>query len=70
MSSAMTLRLDEYIKARLDELAGATQRRKWLLVAQAIRESVGSNEQQVGKIARSRSCSRRPPPATSRTTRK
>ena len=44
MSTTMTLRLEDDVKARLDELADATQRSKSFLAAEAIREFVENNE--------------------------
>ena len=46
----MTLRLEDEVKARLDKLAGATQRSKSFLAAEAIREYVENNEWQIGEI--------------------
>ena len=50
MSTTMTLRLDDDIKIRLDALAGATQRSKSFLAAEAIRGYVELNEWQVNDI--------------------
>lgn len=50
MSTTMTLRLEDDIKARLDKLAGATQRSKSFLAAEAIREFVENNEWQIREI--------------------
>ena len=50
MSSTMTLRLEDDVKARLDKLADATQRSKSFLAAEAIREYVESNEWQIREI--------------------
>ena len=47
MSTTLTLRLDDDIKDRLDVLAGATQRSKSFLAAEAIREYVVLNEWQI-----------------------
>lgn len=47
MTTTMTVRLESDIKARLDELAEATQRSKSFLAAEAIREYVEINEWQV-----------------------
>lgn len=47
MSSTMTVRLDEEMKARLEKLASATQRSKSFLAAQAIQEFVKINEWQI-----------------------
>jgi RHH-type rel operon transcriptional repressor/antitoxin RelB len=46
----MTIRLEDGIKDRLDQLATATQRSKSFLAAEAIRVFVESNEWQVGEI--------------------
>ena len=50
MSTTMTLRLEDDVKARLDKLADATQRSKSFLAAEAIREYVESNEWQIREI--------------------
>ena len=50
MSTTMTLRLEDDVKARLDKLAGATRRSKSFLAAEAIREFVENNEWQIRKI--------------------
>jgi RHH-type rel operon transcriptional repressor/antitoxin RelB len=50
MSTTMTLRLEDDVKARLDKLAGATRRSKSFLAAEAIREFVENNEWQIGEI--------------------
>lgn len=50
MSSTMTIRLEAEDKARLDELATATQRSKSFLAAQAIREYLDTNAWQVAEI--------------------
>jgi RHH-type transcriptional regulator, rel operon repressor / antitoxin RelB len=50
MSSTMTVRLDAEVKARLEKLAGATQRSKSFLAAEAIREFVETNEWQIQEI--------------------
>lgn len=50
MSTTMTLRLDDDVKARLDELADATQRSKSFLAAEAIREFVENNEWQIREV--------------------
>lgn len=50
MSTTMTIRLEEDVKARLDELAEATQRSKSYLAAEAIREYVASNDWQIREI--------------------
>jgi predicted transcriptional regulator len=46
----MTIRLDDDVKDRLDQLAEATQRSKSFLAAEAIREFVESNEWQIEEI--------------------
>ena len=50
MSMTMTIRLEDEIKDRLDQLASATQRSKSFLAAEAIRVFVESNEWQIGEI--------------------
>ena len=50
MSTTMTLRLEDDVKARLDKLADATQRSKSFLAAEAIREFVENNEWQVREV--------------------
>jgi RHH-type rel operon transcriptional repressor/antitoxin RelB len=50
MSTTMTLRIEDDIKARLDKLADATQRSKSFLAAEAIREYVETNEWQIREI--------------------
>ncbi len=50
MSTTMTLRLEDDVKARLDKLADATQRSKSFLAAEAIREYVDNNEWQIREI--------------------
>ena len=52
MSITMTLRLEDDIKTRLDVLAGATQRSKSFLAAEAIRDYVESNEWQIQETQR------------------
>lgn len=47
MSTTMTVRLEDDIKDRLEVLAGATQRSKSFLAAEAIREYVELNEWQI-----------------------
>ena len=47
MSTTMTLRLDDDIKDRLETLAGATQRSKSYLAAEAVRAYVELNEWQI-----------------------
>ena len=50
MSAIMTIHLDDEVNHRLDALAGATRRSKSLLVAEAIRTFIESNEWQVVEI--------------------
>jgi RHH-type transcriptional regulator, rel operon repressor / antitoxin RelB len=50
MSTTMTLRIEDDIKARLDRLADATQRSKSYLAAEAIRDFVENNEWQIREI--------------------
>ena len=50
MSSTMTIRLDEKIKDRLDELANATHRTKSFLAAEAIHNYVVLNEWQIHEV--------------------
>ena len=50
MSTTMTVRLDNDIKDRLDDLAEATRRSKSFLAAEAIRSYVENNEWQIGEI--------------------
>lgn len=50
MSSTMTVRIDDEVKARLEKLAGATQRSKSYLAAEAIRDFVESNEWPIQEI--------------------
>ena len=50
MSTTMTVRLDDEVKARLDQLAEVTQRSKSFLAAEAIREFVELNEWQLAEI--------------------
>ena len=50
MSSTMTIRLDEKIKDRLNELANATHRTKSFLAAEAIRNYVVLNEWQIHEV--------------------
>ena len=47
MSTTMTLRLEDDIKDRLETLAGATQRSKSYLAAEAVRDYVELNEWQI-----------------------
>ncbi len=50
MSITMTIRLEDSIRDRLDQLANATHRSKSFLAAQAIEAFVESNEWQVAEI--------------------
>lgn len=50
MSTTMTIRLEDEIKDRLDELAGATHRSKSYLAAEAVRQYVENNEWQIAEI--------------------
>ena len=50
MSSTMTIRLDDGIKNRLDQLANVTQRSKSFLAAEAIAAYVDTNEWQLAEI--------------------
>jgi predicted transcriptional regulator len=50
MSSTMTIRLEDEVKDRLDQLAEATRRSKSFLAAEAIREFVENNEWQIDEI--------------------
>ncbi len=50
MSTTMTVRLDDQVKDRLDQLAEATQRSKSFLAAEAIREFVDNNGWQIAEI--------------------
>ena len=50
MSSTMTIRLEDGIKHRLDQLASVTQRSKSFLAAEAIAAYVDTNEWQLGEI--------------------
>ena len=47
MSTTMTIRLEDDIKDRLDQLAEATNRSKSFLAAEAIRDFVELNEWQI-----------------------
>ena len=49
MSTTMTIRLDDEVKDRLDDLAEATRRSKSFLAAEAIREFVENNEWQIAE---------------------
>ena len=50
MSTTMTIRLDEEVRDRLDLLAGATQRSKSYLAAEAIRDYLETNAWQIAEI--------------------
>ncbi len=50
MSTTMTIRLDDEIKERLDQLSEATQRSKSYLAAEAIRAFVDTNAWQIREI--------------------
>ncbi len=50
MSTTMTIRLDDSVKDKLEQLADATQRSRSFLAAEAIREYVEINEWQIGEI--------------------
>ncbi len=50
MSSTMTIRLEDGIKNRLDQLANVTQRSKSFLAAEAIAAYVDTNEWQLAEI--------------------
>lgn len=50
MSTKMTVRLEQEVKQRLDDLAAVTQRSKSFLAAEAIREYVENNEWQIREI--------------------
>ena len=50
MSTTMTVRLEDEVKDRLEQLAGATHRSKSFLAAEAIREFVENNEWQIQEI--------------------
>jgi RHH-type transcriptional regulator, rel operon repressor / antitoxin RelB len=50
MSTTMTIRLEDDIKNRLDQIATATHRSKSFLAAEAIRVFVESNEWQINEI--------------------
>ena len=49
MSTTMTVRLEDQIKDRLDQLAQATHRSKSFLAAEAIRGFIENNEWQIGE---------------------
>ena len=48
--STMTVRLEDEVRDRLDQLAEATQRSKSFLAAEAILAFVETNEWQIGEI--------------------
>jgi RHH-type transcriptional regulator, rel operon repressor / antitoxin RelB len=50
MSTTMTVRLDDDVKNRLDQLAEATHRSKSFLASEAIRAYVETNEWQINEI--------------------
>ncbi len=50
MSTTMTIRLEDDVKDRLDQLAQATHRSKSFLASEAIRAFVETNEWQIGEI--------------------
>jgi RHH-type transcriptional regulator, rel operon repressor / antitoxin RelB len=50
MSTTMTIRLEDGVRDRLDQLADATHRSKSYLAAEAIRSFVETNEWQIGEI--------------------
>ncbi len=50
MSTTLTIRIEPELKDRLDQLAGATQRSRSFLAAEAIREFVDLNEWQIQEI--------------------
>jgi len=50
MSITMTIRLEETVKDRLEQLADATHRSRSFLAAEAIREYVEVNEWQIREI--------------------
>ncbi len=50
MSTTITVRLEDEVKNRLDDLAQATHRSKSFLAAEAIRAFVEHNEWQIGEI--------------------
>ena len=51
MSTTMTIRLDDELKQRLEQLAEATQRSKSFLAAEALRDYVALNEWQLQEIS-------------------
>lgn len=50
MSTTMTIRLEDDVKDRLDQLAQATHRSKSFLASEAVRAFVEANEWQIGEI--------------------
>jgi RHH-type rel operon transcriptional repressor/antitoxin RelB len=50
MSTTMTVRLDDDVKNRLEQLAASTQRSKSFLAAEAIRQFVETSEWQIDEI--------------------
>lgn len=50
MSTTMTIRLEDEVRDRLDQLAEATQRSRSYLAAEAVRAFVETNDWQVGEI--------------------
>ncbi len=50
MSTTMTIRLEDEVKDRLDQLAESTRRSRSFLAAEAIREFVENYEWQIGGI--------------------
>lgn len=50
MSTTMTVRLDDDVRNRLDQLADATHRSKSFLAAEAIRDYVETNEWQIAEV--------------------
>ena len=50
MSTTMTVRLENELRGRLDQLAEATRRSKSFLAAEAIRAFVETNEWQIGEV--------------------
>lgn len=50
MSITMTIRLEENVRDKLEQLAGATHRSRSFLAAEAIREYVEVNEWQIEEI--------------------
>ena len=50
MSTTMTVRLEDEVRDRLDQLAEATQRSRSFLAAEAIRAFVETNEWQILEI--------------------